>query len=98
VTDVKHIKDSEQSTRTVDPDGVEMWHDSKGRFHRIDGPACVHPNGYTAWWVHGEPHREGGPAIVWPNGYMVWLQHGERLDMRLWGRDDDVFSSVVVTR
>jgi len=99
MTDVKHTTGPEQSIRTVDVYGVEVWRDSEGRYHRIDGPAWVCPNGYTAWWVHGEPHREGGPAIVWPNGTMAWYLRGERLDMRLGvpgGRS--VFSSVVVKR
>lgn len=65
------------STPTTDPDGWTRWHTPGGQLHRTDGPAATRPDGYEAWYLHGEPHRTDGPAYVEPDGTKLWYQHGK---------------------
>lgn len=75
------IKSSE-STMTVDSGGSKHWRNSKGEWHRTDGPACEHADGNKYWYQNGLYHREGGPAIEWASGTKFWYQNNRlhRLD------------------
>ena len=48
-------------------------------YHREDGPAIEHTDGYKAWLINGQYHREDGPAIDWPVGYKAWYINGQCL-------------------
>ena len=37
----------------IEGDGVKIWHDSRGQWHRLDGPAFEVHN-YKTWYYHGE--------------------------------------------
>ncbi|MBI1379181.1 MAG: hypothetical protein GC157_17135 [Frankiales bacterium] len=68
-----------QPTGHVLPDGTRIWlHDGR-LFHRVDGPAVVHPDGTTEWWYLGWLHRADGPAIEGPDGRAEWWRHGRPL-------------------
>jgi hypothetical protein len=41
----------------VTSDGVEIWYDEDGKWHREDGPAVIHPAGHQFWWYHGQHVR-----------------------------------------
>jgi hypothetical protein len=56
---------------------MKKYKDENGLYHREDGPAIEHANGYKAWYWHGEYHREDGPAIEHANGYKAWYWHGK---------------------
>ena len=45
-------------------DGTMMYMDAYSMQHRIDGPACVYPDGREYWFFHGSRHRLNGPASV----------------------------------
>jgi hypothetical protein len=71
-----------QSRLEVDSAGVKRWLDDNHFFHREDGPAVEHVNGY-AWWNHGNLHRVDGPAVERYNDkYRAWYVNGKchRLD------------------
>jgi hypothetical protein len=46
-----------------------------GKYHRIDGPAVRHLNGYVSWFFEDEYHREGGPAMSWGDT-KIFANHG----------------------
>ena len=53
---------------TIHKDGEKTFYlDSKGKYHREDGPAVLR-NGNYFWIIHGRLHREDGPAIEFSNG------------------------------
>ena len=66
-----------QPTKSVLPDGSQVWRLPTGELHRDDGPAITRPDGYEAWWQHGERHGVNGPAVTSPDGYEVWYQNGK---------------------
>lgn len=35
-------------------DGTEYWFDKNGKFHRVDAPAIIWPDGEQEWYLHGE--------------------------------------------
>ena len=39
------------------------WRNLEGKFHRENGPAIEHSDGYKSWWINGQRHRIDGPAI-----------------------------------
>ena len=47
--------------------------------HRLDGPAAIGPNGYTAHYINGLLHNPDGPAVTWPDGYKSWVINGKEL-------------------
>lgn len=65
-----------ESRLYVEADGTERWLDEDGAYHRLDGPAYVHPLGYEAWWKHGRRHRIGGPAVSRSGGTKLWYVDG----------------------
>ena len=54
-------------------------HYKDGMYHREDGPAVIHADGWMGWWLNGQHHREDGPAAIWPNGFQEWWYKGKRL-------------------
>jgi hypothetical protein len=49
------------------------------KFHRLDGPAVIYPEGSLFWFFEGKLHREGGPAVIIANGERSqrWYVHGQ---------------------
>ena len=62
----------------VDYMGNKRWY-KDGMYHREDGPAVEHRDGWKGWWLNGLHHRDDGPAAVWANGYKEWWYKGKRL-------------------
>jgi len=56
----------------IDNYGNQFWYNSNGQFHREDGPAIIHHNGYQAWCINGKSHREDGSAVIYSAGYREW--------------------------
>jgi hypothetical protein len=52
------------------------YRNKKKQLHREDGPAVVHSNGTTEWYLNGLPHREDGPALFY-FGNTSWFIKGE---------------------
>jgi hypothetical protein len=53
---------------TLLPSGAREWRNQKGELHRENGPALIHTNGDTYWYLNGKYHREDGPAILYEPG------------------------------
>jgi hypothetical protein len=68
-----------ESVMEIDGMGHKYWRNSKGQFHRTDGPAFEYSNGYKAWYIKGRFHRINGPAIEDPYGPNMWCVNGECL-------------------
>ena len=51
---------------------MEVYKDSEGRYHRVDGPAVIWPSGQQEWWVNGKRHRENDPAYIGADGSQEW--------------------------
>ena len=66
----------EQPVRTIDQTGTTNYRDSKGYYHRLDGPAVIYKNGDESWYQYGKLHRDGGPAMTSENGGKTWFQYG----------------------
>lgn len=47
-----------EPTRIVERDGGVVYRNSRGKLHRIDGPAVTLPSGREQWWLHGVPYSE----------------------------------------
>ena len=56
----------------IDKEGNRVWCNSKGLFHRDNGPAVECANGDRAWYKNGKRHRINGPAIELNNGDKEW--------------------------
>jgi hypothetical protein len=65
-----------ESTLTIDEFGNKFWINTKGEFHRLDGPAKEFENGNKEWWFNGVIHREDGPAAISPSGEKLWYFYG----------------------
>jgi len=39
-----------------------------GLLHNPDGPAMVHEDGTTEWYLNGKLHNANGPARIFPDG------------------------------
>jgi hypothetical protein len=66
--------------------GIQRWK-LDGVYHREDGPAVIHPNGYEEWWLHGLLNKVGGPAIDSPNRKEWWI-NGQLIKVE-WAEDID---------
>ena len=66
----------------IDKHGHKFWHNEKGQFHRLDGPAKEFVNGDKLWFIDDKLHRIDGPACEWYDGDKEWRVNGElhRLD------------------
>ena len=43
-----------ESTCTIDKNGDKYWRNSKGQYHRTNGPAVEHANGTEEYWYKGK--------------------------------------------
>jgi len=59
--------------------GDKYWLNSKGQFHREDGPAVENINGQKTWYKNDLIHREDGPAVEYANGDKAWYIHDKRI-------------------
>jgi hypothetical protein len=48
--------------------GYKVYTNSKGQYHREDGPAVDLGGGFGQWWINDKLHRLDGPAIIWEDG------------------------------
>jgi len=55
----------------------QVWENGEGEYHRLGGPAVIHPEGYQAWYLKGKCHRVDGPAVVHPDGSQEWYLNGK---------------------
>jgi len=62
----------------IDKRGDKWWYNSKGEFHREDGPAVEYSDGSKTWWINGLRHREDGPAVDWLY-YKAWYINGKQI-------------------
>lgn len=64
----------------VKADYEEIYVDSKGHAHRLDGPAIQYHSGcnqgHRAWYLHGKRHRLDGPAVIkaWTQCKEYWIE------------------------
>jgi hypothetical protein len=49
--------------KEVDIDGSIEHFNSKGDYHRTDGPAVEMAYGSRSWYINGKLHRLDGPAV-----------------------------------
>ena len=70
-------KVSEDSVQTI-KHGFEVWRNSKGNFHREDGPAYIDPHGTQSYYQNGELHRIDGPATIYLNGMQYFYKNGQK--------------------
>ena len=56
--------------------GETIYTNSDGQLHRVHGPAVIHTDGTTVWWLNGKRHRDHGPAIERVDGSSAWYQDG----------------------
>lgn len=47
-----------------------------GEYHRVDGPAIIHPDGGEEWYFDGHRHRTDGPAVSLPGKFKQWWMNG----------------------
>jgi hypothetical protein len=67
--------------------GAQYWQRSiYERYHRLGGPAVIHPNGTKSWFKDGVLHRLGGPAVSIANGGTdQWFVDGKATPW--WGKN-----------
>jgi len=65
----------------INTDGDKFYYKDKRMtiFHRTDGPAVEHANGYKEWFVDGKRHRLDGPAVEYAYGAKLWYVDGKLL-------------------
>ena len=68
----------EKSKLIINKYGDKFWELPNGDYHREDGPAAEHSNGYKAWYLNGKLHREDGPAVEYSSGSKEWYLNGKR--------------------
>ena len=62
----------------IDKKGNKFWCNSKGEYHREDGPAVECVNGTKIWYINGKLHRLDEPAIEYFNDDKFWYINGKR--------------------
>jgi hypothetical protein len=81
-----------ESVMTTNSIGNKFWRNSKGEYHRTDGPAIEWIDGDKEWYENGERHRLNGPAIEWLSGKKTWYVNDKCLGdndkgfWRLWDK------------
>jgi hypothetical protein len=63
--------------------GIE-YHNEKGEYHRLDGPAREYFNGNKFWHINGKLHREYGPAVEWNDGSKEWYLNNKLYTEQDW--------------
>jgi len=56
---------------------MKMYKNSKGKYHRLDGPALERVDGAKYWYKEGNWHREDGPAVERADGSKIWYKEGK---------------------
>ena len=57
-------------------DGIMIWYNKEGIFHRVNGPARIFPSGKEEWYLQGKRHNLNGPAIIYPDRRERWHNDG----------------------
>jgi len=60
--------------------GSKFYKNSKGLYHKLDGPAIEWSNGDKYWFKEGKHHRIDGPAWEYFSGYKYWYILGKSLE------------------
>jgi len=58
----------------IDKFGNKEYKNSKGQYHRLDGPALKYTNGDKWWYKEDKLHRLYGPAIECTDGIKEWYK------------------------
>ena len=58
--------------------GLIVYKNSKGLYHRVDGPAVEWVDGTKEWWLNNQYHRTDGPAVEFADGAKHWWMNGQR--------------------
>lgn len=66
----------------MEEDGSIVYRISKGRKHRLNGPAVIEVDGTEKWYYKGHLHRVEGPAVTKADGTQEWYLEG-RLQKRI---------------
>ena len=61
-------------------DGTIRYMREDGVYHREDGPAVEHLDGYKVWFRNGVLHREDGPAVERPDGVIFFYYNGREMN------------------
>jgi hypothetical protein len=61
----------------IDRFGNKFWLNSKGQFHRDDGPAVEMADGTKVWYINDKRHRDDGPAEEFADGSKSWYKNGK---------------------
>jgi len=56
----------------------KVYTNSKGQYHRLNGPAIEYLDEGKEWWVNGELSRVDEPACEYSNGTKFWYKEGKR--------------------
>ena len=62
--------------KEVDMLGTICHYNSKGQYHRFDGPAIEYVDGVEVWYINGKLHRLSGPSIKCRSGERQWHIYG----------------------
>ena len=84
------IKDKDESLCEIDLNGIKIWKNKQGKYHRLDGPAVEHKDWAKHWFIDGKRHRIDGPAIEHWNGSKCWYLYGIELpkeEFDYWSKD-----------
>ena len=68
----------------IDRNGLKTWCNSKGQFHRLNGPALERADGFKCWYIKGKNHRTDGPAVELSDGSKYWFIDGEHYSFDEW--------------
>jgi len=71
--------DISNSKMYIDEFGTKRYKNSKGEYHRLDGPAKEWLNGNKFWYKKDKRHRLDGPAIECYDETKVWYILGKKL-------------------
>jgi len=62
----------------IDKNRNKIYRNSKGMWHRLNGPAFENSDGDKGWYKEDQLHRTNGPAIEYSSRYKAWyLLHKE---------------------
>jgi len=80
------IKQLDYSKIFKNTDVLQMvaYVNSKGQYHKEDGPAVFISDITQRWYQNGALHREDGPAVEENNGYKEWWLNDKRYSERNW--------------
>ncbi len=68
-------------------DGNTFWYNKEEQFHRLNGPAEEHSDGYKAYWINDKLHNLEGPAVIYPSGEVVYYIEGKRYNKKDWEKE-----------